>query len=317
MLAVQDGSAETGSKVTDIAPRRQGTTRAIVAYVIIAYALSSALGVVAWMTGGHHSPFIFLLGVATMLAPTAAALIVRSLFEEEVRIDWRRLPLKYLAVALFLMPGTLQATILTNMSLAGPLPWQEWLTPQADGLFHSPESRGWGVLTTEGLVARIVLNAVTGLAIVSALALFEEIGWRAWLLPRLAERVGNRLGIVLTSIIWAGWHVPFGLSGIHHIEGMSPMAVALGVPVGVVASALIIGWLWVRTESIWLVAIAHGAFNNWGQYSFKYMTEFAVPDPVSVAGSGFIGLYVVGFLLLAFGMPSRSDSRRHRKGVFS
>ena len=290
-------------------PARQGTSRAIVAYVIIAYALSSAFGVVGWMTGGHQSPVVFLLGVAAMIAPTAAALIVRSRFDEDVRIDWRRLPLKYLAVALFLMPGTLQAIMLTRMSLAGPLPWQAWLTPQTDGLFYSPESRGWGVLTTEGLVARMALNAVTGLVVASILAVFEEIGWRGWLLPRLAERVGDRLGIVLTSIIWAGWHVPFGLSGIHHIEGMSPMEVALGVPVGVAASGLILGWLWVRTESIWLVAIAHGAFNNWGQYSFKYMTDFTVPDPGSVAGSGFIGLYVVGIVLLVFGMPLT----RHRE----
>jgi membrane protease YdiL (CAAX protease family) len=33
------------------------------------------------------------------------------------------------------------------------------------------------------------------------------------------------------------------------------------------AAGLIIGWLWLRTESIWLAAIAHGAMNNWGQYA--------------------------------------------------
>lgn len=37
-------------------------------------------------------------------------------------------------------------------------------------------------------------------------------------------------------------------------------------------------WLWLRTESIWLVAIAHGALNNWGQYALKYMKESVTPD---------------------------------------
>jgi membrane protease YdiL (CAAX protease family) len=257
------------------------------------------------MTGGHQSPLVFALGVAAMFAPTVAALMVQTVMDEGPHIDWKRLPFKYVPVALFLMPLTLQAIILVRMSIAGPLPWQEWLTAQPDGLFHSPDSRGWGVLTVEGLVARIAFNALSGLVIVSMLALFEEIGWRGWLLPRLAERAGSRLGIVLTSIIWAGWHVPFGLSGIHHIDGMSPTDVALNVSVGVFGSGVIIGWLWVRTESIWLVAIAHGAFNNWGQYSFKYMQDFATPDPASVITLATYGLYAVGILLLAFGMPTR------------
>lgn len=257
------------------------------------------------MTGGPRSPYVFALGLAAMLAPTAAALIVQWIMDEGPRINWNRLPITYLPVALFLMPLTLQAIILVRMSIAGPLPWQDWLTPRPDGLFHSPDSRGWGVLTVQGLVARIALNAVSGFVIVSVFALFEEIGWRGWLLPRLVERAGPRLGIVLTSIIWAGWHVPFGLSGIHHIEGMTPPEVALNVLVGVVGSGMIIGWLWMRTESIWLVAIAHGAFNNWGQYCFKYMQEFTTPDPGSVITAATYGLYAAGILLLAFGMPSR------------
>lgn len=85
---------------------------------------------------------------------------------------------------------------------------------------------------------------------------------------------------------------------------------ALWVTAGVAASGLIIGWLWVRTESIWLAAIAHGAFNNWGQISFKYMKDVTVPDPVLVAGEAMIGVSLVAILLLAFATPSASRSRQ-------
>ena len=98
-------------------------------------------------------------------------------------------------------------------------------------------------------------------------------------------------------------------STIQNVDGMAPVQVALGVPVGVVAAGLVIGWLWVRTESIWVVALAHGALNNWGQYAFKYMRDFTVPDPGSLVGSGFLGVYAVGILLLWFGMPTRTRGK--------
>jgi membrane protease YdiL (CAAX protease family) len=244
-----------------------------------------------------------------MLLPALAVGIVRCLTNEGLRIDWNRLPVGWVPVALFLIPLTLHAIMLPRMALAGPLPWQDWLKPAADGLYYSPESRGWGVVTREGLVARIMLNAGVGLLAVSALALFEEIGWRGWLLPRLQARIGARLAVLATAIIWGLWHVPFALSGIQHIDGMSPVQLALSVPVGVVAAGLIIGWLWVRTKSIWVVALAHGALNNWGQYAFKYMRDFTVPDPGAVVGSGFLGLFALGVVLLLFGMPSEARDK--------
>jgi hypothetical protein len=82
---------------------------------------------VAWMTGGSQSPYVFVLGLAAMFAPTAAALIVQWRTDERPHVNWNRLPLTYLPAALFLMPLTLQAIILVRMSIVGPLPWQDWL----------------------------------------------------------------------------------------------------------------------------------------------------------------------------------------------
>jgi membrane protease YdiL (CAAX protease family) len=187
----------------------------------------------------------------------------------------------------------------------GRLRWQDWLTPQSDGLFHTPASRGWGSLTMQGLLGHIALNAVVGLAIVSFMAFFEEIGWRAWLLPRLADRMGARRGVVGTAIIWALWHLPFILSGIQHIDGVSPVKLAFTLPFTILGAGLILGWLWLRTESIWLVAIAHGALNNWGQYAFKYMKDSTAPEKdLIVLSAGSVALLGVGILLLWTGVVS-------------
>ena len=271
----------------------------ILVFVMSCYGLAILLSLVIGFTGGHESP---LIGMAylSMFLPAAAVVLVNRTRNEPPRVHWTSFPMRYFPIALFLIPGVLHAVMLPVMAqLGGGVRWQEWLTPRADGLFQVPAPRGWGTLTLQGLVAHILVNAVFGLLIVSLLALFEEIGWRAWLLPRLTIRIGARWGVILTSAIWALWHVPFLLSGIQHIDGVSAIKLALTIPLGIMATGVILGWLWWRTESIWLVAIAHGASNNWGQYAFKYMRDSGWPDREMLALTlGSLALLLVGVVLL-------------------
>jgi membrane protease YdiL (CAAX protease family) len=158
----------------------------------------------------------------------------------------------------------------------------------------------------------MVLNAIVGLAANSFMAFFEEIGWRAWLLPRLMDRMGARSAVVTTSVIWGLWHVPFQLSGIQHIDGVSPTRLASGFSFGIIAAGLVLGWLWLRTESIWLVSICHGALNNWGQYAFKYMKDSVTPEAIhtdlTALTAGFLTLLLIGALLLWRGVGERPGS---------
>ena len=279
---------------------------AIVVFVSTTYSLALVLSVVVGLTGGHESAIARAVYFSSTFLPAAAVLIATKTLNEGPRIQWDKFPLRYLPVALFLIPGVLHVVTLPLLvALEGHIPWQDWLKPQADGLYHTPLSRGWGVLTVEGLASRIVVNAVVGLLIVSAFTFFEEIGWRAWLLPRLRDRLGSRAAVVVTAIIWALWHVPFQLSGVQHIDGVSPVRLALTLPAGIMIAGLILGWLWLRTESIWLVSIAHGALNSWGQYAFKYMKDSGsvAKDAEALAG-GFLVLLAVAVLLLWYSVPA-------------
>ena len=141
-------------------------SRAVLAFVAIAYGLSIALSLVVGLTGGHESRLVG-LGYLSMLLPALAVLIVRiTMYEEVPSMGWDRFPLRYLPVALLLIPLVMHAAMLPlTVHVAGRLPWQDWLTPQADGLYHRPASRGWGVLTTEGLAGRIAVNAVAGVIV--------------------------------------------------------------------------------------------------------------------------------------------------------
>jgi membrane protease YdiL (CAAX protease family) len=277
-------------------------------FVAIAYGLSIALSLVIGLTGGHNGPLIG-LRFLSMVIPAVAVLIVWSSMREDLKIDWTRFPLKYLPPALFLMPVVMHAAMLpVTAAYENKLPWEDWLTPQLDGLYHVPVQRGWGTITFDGLIGRIALNAVVGLTVVSILGFFEEVGWRAWLLPRFVERMSARRAVVLTSLIWAVWHIPFILSGIQHVDGVSPVDLALTAPLGIFGTGLVIGWLWLKTESIWIVSLAHGALNNWGQYAFKYMQFVRAPDLV-VEGASVLALLVLGTLLLMRGVASAARQK--------
>jgi len=284
--------------------------KAIVVFVAITYALAAALGLVVGLTGGHQSSLVG-LGFVGMLIPATGVLILRFTMHESAHVTWSRFPLAYVPLALLLIPLVLHATMVPLMAAfeGGHLPWASWLTTSADGLYHTPPERGWGILTAGGLARRIALNAVVGVIAVAVLAFFEEIGWRAWLLPRLAERFGARRAVVMTAVIAALWHTPYALSGIHHFEGVDPVVVALFAPLGHIAPALVIGWLWLRTESIWIVCLAHGALNNWGQYAFKYMDGATSGKDGIVLLIGLVGLLLVGSILLAVAPGKRISAR--------
>ncbi|MEM7034999.1 MAG: CPBP family intramembrane glutamic endopeptidase [Chloroflexota bacterium] len=251
------------------------TLRPLMVFVGVTYGLSILLSIVIGLTGGKDSNLIG-LGFGAFFFPAIAVLVVRYGFDARIAdAGWRKFSIIWLLAALFIIPITIHTVTLPVTALLNDftLPWQGWLTPAADGLYYSPEERGWGILTRGELTNRLLLNAVVGILIVSLLAFFEEIGWRAWMLPRLTDQFGVREGVLIGSAIWAFWHIPFVLAGIHHFDGVPIWLAVLFSTLGFIGAGNVLGWLWMGSGSIWIITLAHGALNNWGQFAFKFMTD--------------------------------------------
>jgi membrane protease YdiL (CAAX protease family) len=222
----------------------------LLVFLGVAFGGSILLSLVIGFSGGHKSSLIG-LSPFSMFVPALGVLAARITSGASLDIEWNRLPWGWLPVALLLLPLAIHAVALPGVFLLeGKLPWVPSLIP------------GWG---------HLAINALAGLILVSFLAFFEGIGWRAFMLPRLAERLGVRRAAVASAVIWALWHVPYALSGILHVENVTPLALALVQPAGTFGAGLFLAFLWFKTESILLVSLAHGALNNWGQYAFKFM----------------------------------------------
>ncbi|HEY2019328.1 MAG TPA: CPBP family intramembrane glutamic endopeptidase, partial [Bryobacteraceae bacterium] len=247
---------------------------------------------------------LMLLAPLTMFVPALGVLAARITSDAHLSIEWNRFPLRWIPGALLILPLAIHAVALPAVArLEGGLPWAPWLTPQPDGLYHAPQELGWGSLTLGALAGRLAINAVTGLVIVSILAFFEEVGWRGFMLPRLVRCHGVRGGAAASALVWALWHIPFAASGILHVNHVSTLGLMLISPAGHFGAGLFLAFLWLKTRSIALVSLAHGAFNNWGQYAFKFMNTTGERDLTLFA------LVNVTVLAVGVGAFTRSPSR--------
>jgi membrane protease YdiL (CAAX protease family) len=87
----------------------------------------------------------------------------------------------------------------------------------------------------------------------------EEIGWRGYALPRLAERFGLARASLLLGLIWACWHLPQFFIREGDSYGQPFLVFLLGVP----ALSVALAWLYARTNgSLLLTMLLHAAWNN-------------------------------------------------------
>lgn len=87
----------------------------------------------------------------------------------------------------------------------------------------------------------------------------EEIGWRGFALPRLAERFGLATTSVLLGFIWGIWHLPqFFIRDGDSYQQSFPIFV-----LQVTAISVVFAWLYARTNgSLLLTMLLHASINN-------------------------------------------------------
>jgi membrane protease YdiL (CAAX protease family) len=87
----------------------------------------------------------------------------------------------------------------------------------------------------------------------------EEIGWRGYALPRLADRFGLARASVILGVIWASWHLPlFFISGAGTTGQSFPLYM-----LQVTALSVAMAWLYSHTRgSLLLMMLMHAAINN-------------------------------------------------------
>lgn len=163
-----------------------------------------------------------------------------------------------------------------------------------------------GYMAAVKLIAALVHRAATGawppfgqtpvVLMVAAIAVStwvqagEEIGWRGYALPRLAERLGLAPASLLLGVLWATWHLPlFFIPGADTSGQSFPLYL-----LQVTALSVAMAWLYWKTDgSLLLVMILHAAINNTKDIVPSAVAGPAATNPWTLSGS------LVGWLTAA------------------
>lgn len=250
----------------------------IAVFVAVAFGTAAAVGGILFATGGlRGSPEIggitlsaLLLPTAYMFSPAVANVATRLLTDE----GWNNLRLQTNVSAEW---GWYIVAWLGTSGLIGVGFWLYTTVGEAGFVPAAPVSSGVGTPT-------LVVSLTLWPAINTLVALGEEFGWRAYLLPKL-EPLGIRRALVAHGTIWGIWHWPLIAMGYNYglDYPLAPWSGLATMTIATIAIGTIFGAFSMRIGSVWPAALAHGTLNAVGSLS-------SVVSGVGLAGAAPVGL---------------------------
>lgn len=287
----------------------------VILFLSLAFGLSWLTALIIYLTGGltdsptfliENTPIslaYILMATAYMFGPAIANILTRLITREgkaalNLRPQFENGKWKYYLVAWF-APGvcTLLGTLLFFLVFPRYFdPDLTVLTQQLQASGQSPNLSPWLIIAIQALQAILIsplLNTIS--------AFGEEFGWRAYLQPKLMA-LGARKAILLTGLVWGVWHWPVILMGYNY--GLDYYGAPYLGPLVMVWFTLnlgvILGWLTIKSESVWPAAIAHGAINGIASIGILLVKDspstLLGPTPVGIIGCA--GLTVFAFIIL-------------------
>jgi len=152
----------------------------------------------------------------------------------------------------------------------------------------------FSVSSASGFSAAPYLNMVLpGLAFFIIFAIFEEVGWRGYLAPKLASiGINDYLGYAITAIVWATWHMPYirDLTWVYSSEDLTTFIPRFYL----LSFAYSILWNEIRltTGSVWPAVLIHGLTNA---IQHPLDAQFLVVAAGKEYLGSFNGLFVIAF----------------------
>ncbi|MGI5270628.1 CPBP family intramembrane glutamic endopeptidase [Nonomuraea sp. CA-218870] len=290
--------------------------RPLTVFLAVAFVLSWLAALPLWLGGGLSTPLMPVLGSLMMLTPTLGVLAAWRVSRTPFRVWVRETGLTLgerggrtllLVLAAWLgVPALVAAAVaisaalgLLSVDLAGLSLYRAQLEALGAPAPDAPQT---------AVVLQLLLGVLAGPLLNAIPSLGEEWGWRGYLVPRLTGTRGVVAGLVLSGVIWGAWHAPLTLLG-YNYPNLGAGAAVYFIGFCVVAG-VILGWLRLRSGSVWPAVVAHGSLNATVGVVLLIGDAAAPPNPAIAGLTGIVGwvlLAICGAVLLRF-FPVRAPA---------
>lgn len=288
--------------------------KAVIVFFVIACGLAWLVALPLWLRGqGLADPLFGLLATAMMYTPAIAALIVVFTVQRprpgkigEYLGLWPLRPAKrtvwmsvaaIFGIALIIVAGVFVAALFgrIHLDLVHFSGFRQTIAETLQATTGEGQS-GAGTAPPIGLLVAIQLIAIPFAAIIpnALLTIGEELGWRGWLLPTLRP-LGMWPALLLTGAIWGFWHAPLILLG--YDFGLANWNGVLMMIAACMIVGTLIGWLRLRTASVWPSVFAHGSLNAVGGFAGLVAAAGDHPSPISAGPLGWASWIVMAIVI--------------------
>lgn len=243
--------------------------KAIGLFLIITFALSGICYYIRIEGGDAARGIIAIL----MWCPGAAAFIVhRIYYHKEKILGWNKCKIRYVLI------GILVPVMYLGFSY---------------GLY-------W-IINKGTLSGKIYTNFVGTLVVLILSSIItstgEEIGWRGFLFPKMAQIWNIKTAVVVSGLIWGIWHYPLMITGLY--QSGTPLWYRLPMfTIEVIAITTIMAIIRMNSKSVWPAIIIHASHNFFDQIIFSPLTNS--DDSVYFVGETGVITAIVLVLIASF-----------------
>jgi len=242
------------------------TKNSIIFYVVLTAVLSSIFYVLI-IRGSHAGQSPGFLILALMWCPGVSGLLTRLTFLANLRglgLGWGQT--KY-QLASYWIPLAYSAVVYVPFWLAG---YHDSNNPSLAAMMR----RFPHLSQPAALVVFFLFCATAGVLVSCLSALGEELGWRGFLVPQLAQVTSFPRVALISGAIWALWHYPIILFAGY--RGKGPLWYSLVCfTVMVLGISFLFAWMRLKSGSVWTGMLLHASHNLFVQAFFDAQTRRA------------------------------------------
>jgi len=237
--------------------------KAVSIFLIITFVLSSICYYIRIKGGDAAAGMTSIL----MWCPAIAAFIVHRMFYHKEKVfGWNKCNVQYIFIGIFVP--------IIYLGVSYGIYW----------IANRSSFTGEIYTKSIGYLLLLVLSSLIT-------ATGEEIGWRGFLLPKLANIWNVKIAILISGLIWAVWHFPLMITGLYQ----SGTSIGYQLPmftIEIIAMTTIMAYLRLKSKSVWPAIILHASHNFFDQIIYGPLTS-ANKQAYFVGETGFITAFMM------------------------